>query len=61
MEELGGEIFSGFLLEDFVYGDDDPDKLRQSFDIPKIFGTLKSWTSKEWVNLLTKYVICHLC
>lgn len=57
MEEFGGEVFSGYLLEDFVYGDDDSEKLHKSFDIPGLFGTMKSWSSKEWADLITKYVI----
>lgn len=53
LENKGGDLFSNAMINDFVYGDADGNDivatLEQHHDI------LKSWTSKQWTDLLLKY------
>jgi len=53
LENSGGDVFSNTVINDFVYGDADGGDLDGS--LQEYYETLKTWTSKDWTNLLSKY------
>lgn len=53
LENSGGDVFSNVIINDFVYGDSEGGDLDKS--LGEYYDVLKTWTSKDWTNLLSKY------
>lgn len=56
LESAKGETLSGALIADFLYGAPDGSELSDALDEIKYYGTLRTWSSKDWATLLTKLV-----
>ncbi|KAL4071016.1 Metalloenzyme, LuxS/M16 peptidase-like protein [Scleroderma citrinum] len=57
LEFAKGETISGTLITDFLYGAQDGSDLQNALDEIKYYDALRSWSSKDWANLLTKYYV----
>lgn len=57
LESAKGETLSGALITDFLYGAPDGSDLPDALDEIKYYGTLRTWSSKDWAKLLTKYFV----
>ncbi|KAG5440523.1 hypothetical protein PCK2_000457 [Pneumocystis canis] len=56
-------IFSNAIITDFLYGDNMKNTLEQSLQDYEYYENLKSWTTKEWLQLLNRWLIenFHVC
>ncbi|KIM20884.1 hypothetical protein M408DRAFT_30019 [Serendipita vermifera MAFF 305830] len=57
LEEVGGEAFSGIILQDFLYGDDYSEKLEKQLQLPELFHKLRSLKHQDWLDILDRWVI----
>lgn len=57
LESSKGETLSGALITDFLYGALDGSDLPDALDETKYYDVLRTWSSKDWTNLLQKYFI----
>ncbi|KAI0778573.1 Metalloenzyme, LuxS/M16 peptidase-like protein [Trametes elegans] len=57
VESSQGDTFSGNVITDHLYGAEDGTDLAPSMDDIKLYAELKTWTSKQWADLLRKYYV----
>ncbi|TFK77013.1 hypothetical protein BDN72DRAFT_830184 [Pluteus cervinus] len=57
LESAKGDTFSGTIISDFLYGSPDGSELLPSMNEIDQFAELRTWTSKQWTDLLKKYYI----
>ncbi|KAI6153510.1 Metalloenzyme, LuxS/M16 peptidase-like protein [Pisolithus tinctorius] len=57
LESSKGETLSGALITDFLYGALDGSDLPDALDEMKYYNVLRTWSSKDWSNLLNKYFV----
>ncbi|KAI0348495.1 hypothetical protein BDW22DRAFT_1404375 [Trametopsis cervina] len=57
LESSKGDVFSGTVITDALYGAQDGSDLPAAFDEMKRYDELRKWTSDDWVQLLKKYYI----
>jgi len=56
LESSKGDTFSSTIIGDFLYGAPDGSELHPSMDEINQYSTLKAWSSRQWADLLQKYV-----
>ena len=49
------------MITDFLYGSEDGSDLAPSMDEINYYAQLKKWSSKQWADLLRKYVWLNEC
>lgn len=54
IEQDGGSIFSEYVLNDFIYGDDTVIKLNEALQWATIDFQLRNWTEKQWIDVIDK-------
>lgn len=54
LESSRGDIFSGAIISDFLYGQEDGESLHSALDEVVLFTRLATWSETEWVDLLRK-------
>ncbi|KAG8934409.1 hypothetical protein FRC02_010043 [Tulasnella sp. 418] len=59
IEAGGGDVFAMGVIGDFLYGAKDGSELKPAMAEIKRFADLETWTSQQWVDLLTKYYISN--
>ncbi|KII93562.1 hypothetical protein PLICRDRAFT_49603 [Plicaturopsis crispa FD-325 SS-3] len=57
LESAKGDVFSGTIITDHLYGKRDGSELKDSMDEINQYAALRKWTSKQWTDLLRKYYI----
>ncbi|KAH9837131.1 Metalloenzyme, LuxS/M16 peptidase-like protein [Rhodofomes roseus] len=57
LESAKGETFSGNVIGDFLYGAEDGSDLKASMDDIVYYAELRTWSSKQWTDLLRQYYI----
>lgn len=57
LESSKGDTFSSTVITDFLYGAEDGSELEGSMDEINQFAEVRKWTSKQWTDLLQKYVL----
>ncbi|KAI0734519.1 Metalloenzyme, LuxS/M16 peptidase-like protein [Fomitopsis betulina] len=57
LEASKGETYSGNVIGDFLYGAEDGSDLKASMDDIVYFAQLRTWSSKQWTDLLRKYYV----
>ncbi|KAH7911953.1 Metalloenzyme, LuxS/M16 peptidase-like protein [Hygrophoropsis aurantiaca] len=57
LESSKGDEFSGAIITDFLYGAADGSDLHSALDEINYYATLRTWSNKQWADLLTKYFI----
>ncbi|KAF8216136.1 Metalloenzyme, LuxS/M16 peptidase-like protein [Mycena galopus ATCC 62051] len=57
LESSKGDTFSSTVITDFLYGAEDGSELEASMDEINQFAEVRTWTSKQWTDLLQKYYI----
>ncbi|KAL0951071.1 hypothetical protein HGRIS_007809 [Hohenbuehelia grisea] len=57
LESAKGDTFSGTVITDFLYGAEDGSELHDSMDEINQYAETRTWTSKQWTDLLQKYYI----
>ncbi|KAG6337340.1 hypothetical protein ID866_1765 [Astraeus odoratus] len=57
LESAKGETLSDTLITDFLYGAPDGSDLSDALDEMKYYDILRTWSSGDWVNILTKYFV----
>ncbi|KAH8835156.1 Metalloenzyme, LuxS/M16 peptidase-like protein [Flagelloscypha sp. PMI_526] len=57
LESSKGDTFSGTVISDFLYGDENGGNLKNSMDEFTQYTILKGWTSDQWVAVLRQYYI----
>ena len=60
LESAKGGYFSSDIITDFLYGAEDGSDLHPSMDEITYLNVLRSWTSSQWTDLLSKYVFLKL-
>ena len=53
LENHGGDVFSRVIISDFIYGDSQGGDLQKG--LAEHYETVKTWTSKQWTDILSKY------
>lgn len=59
LETKPGDAFSDVIINDFLYGTDDGGDLQKAMDEMRRFDVLDSWSSEQWVKLLSDYFIIN--
>ena len=54
LESTKGDVFSGAVISDFLYGPQDGSGLGKACDEMALYDVLKGWSSKEWADLLRR-------
>jgi Zn-dependent M16 (insulinase) family peptidase len=54
LESARGDVFSGTIIDDFLYGETDGSELPEAMDEISAYDTLRGWTSEQWTSLLRK-------
>jgi Zn-dependent M16 (insulinase) family peptidase len=57
LESAKGDTFSGTLITDFLYGAQDGSEILASMDEINYYGRLRTWTSENWTDILSKYFV----
>jgi Zn-dependent M16 (insulinase) family peptidase len=57
LESAKGDTFSEGVIADFLYGSADGSELPASMDEINQYAELRTWSSKQWADLLRKYYI----
>ncbi|PPQ88654.1 hypothetical protein CVT25_010230 [Psilocybe cyanescens] len=57
LESAKGDTFSNTIIYDVLYGAEDGSELQKSMDEINHYAQMRSWTSEQWTNLLSKYYI----
>ncbi|KAH7931086.1 hypothetical protein BV22DRAFT_1027850 [Leucogyrophana mollusca] len=57
LESAKGDEFSGAVITDFLYGAADGSDLLPALDEVNYYATLRTWSSKQWTDLLQKYFV----
>ena len=56
IESHGGDAFSTTMIADFLYGRLDGSQIEEALDGIKLYNTLRTWSSKQWGDLIQKCV-----
>lgn len=56
LESDGGDTFSNVLISDFIYGKEDGSEIAPALDEMREYEELKGWTSKQWTDLIQRFV-----
>ena len=56
IESSKGDAFSTTIITDFLYGKEDGSELRQALNEIHGYEVLGKWSSKQWTDLLKKYL-----
>lgn len=56
LESSKGDTFSGTVISDFLYGEENGGDLKSSMDEINQFNTLKGWSNEQWVSLIRRFV-----
>lgn len=54
VESSKGDVFSGTVITDFLYGKEDGSDLGPALEDISRYEQLRSWTNEDWVKLLKK-------
>ncbi|KAI0080089.1 hypothetical protein K474DRAFT_1590638 [Panus rudis PR-1116 ss-1] len=57
IESSQGDVFSGHVITDVLYGSEDGSELPPAIDEISLFSDLRQWTNKDWTDLIKKYFI----
>ncbi|KAH9950492.1 Metalloenzyme, LuxS/M16 peptidase-like protein [Amylocystis lapponica] len=57
VETSKGDIFSGTVIADFLYGSEDGSELGASLDEISQYAELRNWLSNQWADLLRRYYV----
>ncbi|KAK0478409.1 Metalloenzyme, LuxS/M16 peptidase-like protein [Armillaria novae-zelandiae] len=57
LESAKGDTFSTNIITDFLYGAEDGSELKGSMDEINQYNEIRTFSSKQWTDLLTKYFI----
>ncbi|KAI0271378.1 Metalloenzyme, LuxS/M16 peptidase-like protein [Gloeopeniophorella convolvens] len=57
LESDGGDAFSTTMIANFLYGREDGSQIEEALDEIKLYNQLRTWTSKQWTDLIQKYFI----
>ncbi|PBK77299.1 hypothetical protein ARMSODRAFT_874850 [Armillaria solidipes] len=57
LESAKGDTFSTNIITDFLYGAEDGSELKDSMDEINQYNEIRSFSSKQWTDLLKKYFI----
>ncbi|KAF8592090.1 hypothetical protein K439DRAFT_1401667 [Ramaria rubella] len=57
LESSGGDLFSGIIISEFLYGREDGGSLPVAMNEVTQFATLATWSEAQWIELLRKYFI----
>jgi Zn-dependent M16 (insulinase) family peptidase len=60
LESAKGDTFSGTVITDFLYGAKNGSDLLGSMDEINQYASLRTWTNKQWTDLLRKRVLYEL-
>ena len=56
VESDGGDAFSSAMISDFLYGHLDGSQIEEAMDEIKHYNVLKTWSSKQWSDIIDKCV-----
>lgn len=54
LESARGDVFSGTIIDDVLYGRTDGSELHDAMDEINGYKILRQWTSKQWTDVLKK-------
>lgn len=57
LESSKAETFASCVITDFLYGAEDGSELGPSLQEIERYAELRKWTSRDWTDLLKKYVV----
>jgi Zn-dependent M16 (insulinase) family peptidase len=57
VEADGGDAFSSTMIGNFLYGRLDGSQIEEALDEIKLYNLLRTWSSKQWTELIEKYFV----
>ncbi|KAH9064309.1 Metalloenzyme, LuxS/M16 peptidase-like protein [Lactarius vividus] len=57
VESDGGDAFSSAMIANFLYGRLDGSQIEDSLDEIKDYNVLRTWSSKQWSDIINKYFV----
>ncbi|KAI0307721.1 Metalloenzyme, LuxS/M16 peptidase-like protein [Multifurca ochricompacta] len=57
VESDGGDTYSSTMIRNFLYGRSDGSQIEEALDVIKHYDKLRTWSSKQWTNLIRKYFV----